>query len=157
MSEPKLSEELATDREAGVRAALQELALTEARCPFGPRFFLGQLAAFVRNHCPDPAEHLPQLELWASGERISVCHIVAITPYWIAIAARSDIEDSKMRTELVPYESIGRVTIGRAPAGTRSVGFDVERRPVVIDTKGMSPEEALASVAQSPSIALNQS
>ena len=121
-------------------AALAHL-MEATRCPFGPRFFLSQLAAFVRDRCPDPAEGLPQLELWLGvGGPITVCHIIALAPHWVAFAAG---DGDGMRTEIVPYELIVRVTIGACPHG-RGIGFDQAQRPLVLDNPAVSAEEALA-------------
>jgi len=150
MSESDLSADLAQAQAEMNRSDVRDLLLNEMRCPFGPRFFVAQLAAFVRDRCPDPAEHLPRVELWVGGERISVCHIMAVTPHWIAVAAHAEDERAKMRTELVPYATIGRVTIGRSEIGEHSVGFDVGRRPVVLDVEATSPEEELVLAATSP-------
>lgn len=150
MCESKLSKELSAEHAKLAQAELQELVLSEMRAPFGPRFFLAQLAAFVRDRCPEPAEHLPRVDLWIDGERVGICHVMAITPLWVAVAARGDEEDARMRTELIPYSSIGRVTIGRAVTGGRGAGFEQEHRPFVIGPHEMTPEEAIAAVAKSP-------
>lgn len=150
MNEQEQVEEGDAETAAAARAALAELALTEMRCPFGPRFFLEQLAAFVRDRCPDPTEHLPRVELWVHGEPIMVCHVIALAPQWIALAARGEGDEARMRTECIPYAAIARVTIGRAASGTRSMGFDLERQPLVIDAPQMSPEEAISAAARRP-------
>lgn len=119
--------------------------LQSVRCPFGPRFFFEQLAGFVRDRCPDPTERLPRLDLWiAGGEPIAVCHVIALGPQWVAIAAGG--RDAEMRTEIIPYELITRVTISATPRG-RGIGFDQERRPLVLADDALSPEEALALAA----------
>lgn len=147
------TDEPTTDREDSApdtasRAALEELLQADARSPFGPRFFLEQLAAFVRERCPESSERLPRVDLWVHGEPIAICHVMAVAPRWVAVAARADHEDSEMRTELVVYESIGRVTISGAAPGPRTIGFRQEHRPVVLHHDHLSPEEALAAAAR---------
>ena len=120
--------------------------LQSVHCPFGPRFFLEQLAGFVRDRCPDATEHLPHLELWITGgEPIAVCHVIALAPQWVAIAAAGG-RDAEMRTEILPYELITRVTIAATARG-RGIGFDQARRPLVLADAVVSPEEALALAA----------
>ncbi|MEK6606693.1 MAG: hypothetical protein AABZ30_03440 [Myxococcota bacterium] len=63
------------------------LAKIDARFPFGPLFFLTQLRGFVRDRCPDPAEGLPVVEVHLpSGEGLDVCHVLGVTPLWVALA-----------------------------------------------------------------------
>jgi len=120
--------------------------LQSVRCPFGPRFFVEQLAVFVRDRCPDPAERLPRLDPWiAGGEPIAVCHVIALSPHWVAVAAGG--RGGEMRTEIIPYELLGRVTIGAGSPRGRGIGFDQDRRPLVLADTSMSPEEALALAA----------
>lgn len=125
------------------RQAIARL-LQPSQAPFGPRFFLAQLAGFLRDRCPDPSARLPRLELCIAGaESITVCHVIALSPQWVAVAAGA--RDAPMRTEIIPYESIMRVTIGSRPPG--GIGFDSRRRPLVVADRPMSPEEALATAA----------
>lgn len=122
--------------------------LDTVRCPFGPRFFLERLAGFVRDRCPDASERMPRLELWIAGsEPIRICHVIALAPQWVAVAAAG--RDGEMRTEIVPYELITRVTIAAAPR-ERGIGFDQARRPLVLVDGALSPEEALALAAGPP-------
>lgn len=139
-----------TAPDTATRAAIEELLRADARSPFGPRFFLQQLGAFVRERCPEPAERLPRVDLWVHGEPIAVCHVMAVSPRWVAVAARADHEHAEMRTELIVYESIGRVTISGAPPGPRTIGFHQVNRPVLIDDAEMSPEDALAVAQLAP-------
>lgn len=147
VDEPTTAAE-ASPVEAASRAAIEEITRADARSPFGPRFFLQQLAAFVLDRCPDPAERLPQVDLWVHGEPITVCHVMAVAPHWVAMAARTEREQAEMRTELIVYASIGRVTISGTAPGPRAIGFDTSRQPAVIDDGDMSPEEALAAAAR---------
>lgn len=135
----------APEGNGGARAALEELLQTDARCPFGPRFFLRQLGAFVRERCPDSSEQLPHVDLWVHGEPIAVCHVMAIAPRWVAVAASADHERMEMRTEIIVYESIGRVTISGASAGRRGIGFRQEQRAEIIVEEALSPEGAMAA------------
>jgi hypothetical protein len=119
--------------------------------PFGPGFFLGQLGAFARERCPDPAEALPVVELHlATGEVLDLCHIMGLAPAFAALAVRqsprSGTGDAPMCTELVPYALITRVTIRSVRAAGGHVGFDVHCAP---DTRELatSPEETLRAAA----------
>ena len=123
--------------------------LRSFRCPFGPTFFLEQLTRFLRDRCPEPTERLPHVELWVGGEPMTVCHIVAIAPAWVAVAVRDRNEESEMRTELIPYETIARVTLGAPVARTRGVGFDAEHKPVVLESVP-TPAAMLTLASQPP-------
>jgi len=121
--------------------------LSEARCPFGPRFFLTQLAAFVRESCPAPGE-LPRVDLWIDGEPHTICHVVTIAPRWIALAVwHGRGETARMSTEIVPYELIARVTIG-AVSRAHAIGFAQLAPPAVVDDARTSPEETLDRLAR---------
>ena len=74
-------------QENEVGAVLQDLFSAERRCPFGPRFFLEPIPAFLRDHSPDSpiqartstpdprlADDLHQL----SGPRLTVAGVDAI-------------------------------------------------------------------------------
>lgn len=118
-------------------------AAIDARVPFGPGFFTTQLRAFVRDRCPDRTEALPIVELTLeSGEICDVCHIIGIAPYWVALAAREPRagDERVMRTELVPYATIRRVTIRPAAAGSGGIGFDRDHATVVVRDGLRSPE-----------------
>ncbi|MCI0574232.1 MAG: hypothetical protein L0Y66_26170 [Myxococcaceae bacterium] len=120
--------------------------------PFGPAFFLTHLGAFVRQQCPDLGEGLPFVHLHlVSGEVLDLCHIIGLTPLFIALAVYEEAvgEDSRiMRTELVPYELFVRVTIHVAEARGPRIGFHQESPPAFRAT----PEEAL-QVAATPRVA----
>jgi len=122
--------------------------LRAVRCPFGPQFFLEQLAAFVRDRCPDPGEQLPRVDLWYLGEPLAVCHVVAVAPSWVAVAVRDrHAHDADMRTELIPYETISRVTIGAPVSRSRGVGFDCAHRPEIVED-AQPPSRLLAVAAR---------
>ncbi len=117
--------------------------------PFGPGFFLGQLRAFARDRCPDPAEGLPAVQIHlATGDVLDLCHVVGLAPGYVALAVlEAEGEPRRMRTELVPYQLVARVTI--RPGGSRAhVGFDVDHAPQVLEaTRPLSPEVALGIAA----------
>ncbi len=129
--------------------------LLESRWVFGPIFFLHQLAAFVRDRCPDPREGLPAVRLHlGDGEVLDVCHIIGVTPTWLAVAVNESEKPSgasPMRTEIVPYGMVARVSIRPAQSAEPHIGFDITRRPEVVPSVSelgvMTPEEALAAVA----------
>lgn len=131
-------------------AAMTALLRTAGPHGFGPLFFLGQLAAFVRERCPDPAEHLPRVDLrLADGEVVAICHVIAVGPRWVAVAARDrDVGEHgmTMRTELIPYELIARVTISGASSRGHGIGFEQVHPPAVVETQ-RTPEEILLAAA----------
>ena len=130
---------------------MADLAESQAslEAPFGPGFFLGQLRAFARDRCPDAAEGLPAVQLHlASGEVFDLCHVVGLGPAFVALAVlEAEGEPARMRTELVPYQLVVRVTV-RPPGGRGHVGFDVEHAPQVLTARGpLTPEAALCRAA----------
>lgn len=136
------------DDEARAARALVELS---ARYAFGPLLFLGQLAAYVRERCPDPGEALPQVELHLhDGSVVDVCHVIAVGPRWVAIAARDPGARARMHTVLLPYEAIGRVTIRAAGAQGQAPGFEQRHEPRIIADLTGSAEEALRAAATAP-------
>lgn len=119
--------------------------------PFGPAFFLGQLRAFARDRCPDPAESLPAVELHlVTGEVLDLCHVMGLAPAFMAVAVhdgpRSGGREARMRTELLPYAHITRVTIRPVHEAGAHVGFDLHSEPEVLATAA-SAEEALMRAA----------
>lgn len=124
----------------------------EAHGAFGPLFFLTQLAAFVRDHCPDAAARLPIVELRLhSAESLRVCHVIGVGPQYVALAVydEDDASDAgRMRTELLPYEAIARVTVRTAMPTGPQIGFKLSPAPAMM-THGsaMTPEEALRVAA----------
>jgi hypothetical protein len=128
--------------------ALLELA---GRHAFGPLLFLGQLAAFVRERCPDPKEGLPQVELRLhDGTAIDVCHVIGVGPRWVVIAAHDPEAKGRMQTVLLPYEAIVRVTIRSAGGEGRGVGFEQHRAPAILEDSGGAAEDALRAAARRP-------
>ena len=124
------------------RLLAQELT---SRHAFGPLLFLGELAGFVRDRCPDPADGLPRVELrLGDGETVDVCHVVGVTPRWVAIAAREPANRGQMQTVLVPYEAIVRITIRAVSASEHAVGFDQPHAPRIVDERA-SAEKILTA------------
>lgn len=125
-------------------------------CPFGPAFFLQQLHAFVRDRCPKPDEHLPAVAVHlADGEVLDVCHIMGLSPRWVALAVhdieRSSHEPSPMRTELVPYQIVSRITIRSTRKELARLGFEMGKKPplwTARDKEQLSPEETLRAAAR---------
>lgn len=133
--------------EAETRALL-ELA---GRHAFGPLLFLGELAAFVRDRCPNPKEALPRVELRLhDGTALDVCHVIGVGPRWVAIAAHDPEAKGRMQTVLVPYEAIVRVTIRAAAADGRAVGFEQHHAPAIVDDPGAAAEDVLRAAARRP-------
>lgn len=119
------------------------LARWEAALAFGPGFFFAHLGAYVRDRCPDPREALPFVHLHlASGEVLDVCHVIGLTTRWAALAVY-EVTSRAMRTELVPYETIMRVTISPGHMQGNHMGFHQEAPPAVQETA----EEALNKAA----------
>lgn len=116
--------------------ALARLVLADARFTFGPTFFLTQLAALVRDRCPDESEPLPEVTIsLVDGEAVEVCHIAAVSSRWVALAVRGQSPPAEtMPTLLVPYETIARMRIAdhRHREGGTSIGFDCARTPTIV-------------------------
>jgi hypothetical protein len=139
------------------RAVPRELIEQDSRCPFGPTFFLMQLRAFVRDRCPNLSEGLPSVQLHlAEGEILDVCHIIGLAPRWLAVAV---IESGRsaashaMRTEIIPYELVSRVSVRTIGPEPGHIGFEAGRNPELL-AGGGSPEAAflaMAGVALAPS------
>lgn len=121
------------------------LARWEAALAFGPSFFLAHLGVYVRDRCPDPGEALPFVHLHlANGEVLDVCHVIGLTPRWVALAVYEGTSRA-MCTELVPYETITRITISPGHAQGNHLGFHQEAPPAVQETA----EETLSKAAVS--------
>ncbi len=141
--------------EPGTPADESPLALLDTRCQFGPLFFLRHLGAFVRERCPDPSEGLPIVLLHlVDGEVLDVCHAIGLAPGWAALAVNDterSPETKMMRTELVPYETIHRVTIRSVRPAEVHVGFAQDQVPQVLSAATAadirSPEAALRAAA----------
>lgn len=119
-----------------------ERMFAESRTPFGPAFFLTQLAAFVRERCPDVGE-LPKVDLWIEGEPHVICHIIRIAPRWMALAVwNGEGQHATMSTEIVPYETISRVSVGTS-SRLKGIGFQQLHPPALVEDALASPEKTL--------------
>lgn len=139
------------EEERGASAETAELLVSGAAgAPFGPAFFLTQLRAFARERCPAPEEGLPAVELHlVSGETLDLCHVVGLAVPFVVLAIRED--KAVMRTELVPYGLIARITLRTAPTKGPHVGFDVTHEPALLPGAwATTPEDALRSAAALP-------
>jgi hypothetical protein len=123
--------------------------------PFGPGFFLGQLRAFARECCPSHLEPLPSVFIHlATGEVLGLCHVMGLAPTFVALAVHEEARGSgtssmAMRTELVPYTLIARVTIRPRGDADAHVGFDAGFEPRLL-AQTPTPEEMLAAAARAP-------
>lgn len=149
---------VARESEAERRESRALVEAIDARCPFGPLFFVSQLRGFIRDRCPDSQARLPVLEIHlADGHELDVCHVVAIAPAWVALAVYECSPSGgsrKMRTEIVPYGMIARITVSTERSSEHALGFDANH-PVNLVLKSAEPErsaeEALLS-ARGPQI-----
>ncbi|MFN7970903.1 MAG: hypothetical protein U0166_00880 [Acidobacteriota bacterium] len=137
--------------EEALRRLAREL---DQRYAFGPAFFLGQLAALARDRCPDPAEKLPCVQLHlGDGDVLDVCHVIGLGPAWLALAVYDGDASSRprpMRTELVPYQAIVRVTIRPERREGASIGFERDHVPAIIgasEGNGTASEDVLRAIA----------
>lgn len=147
------SSAVAGDGGIGVGELLEEF---ERRYAFGPVFFLTHLRAFVRDHCPSPADGLPAVELaLADGARLQLCHVIGVAPAWVALAVIDEdgAGGRPMRTEFVPYASIARIGIRPPRGGDPGIGFSQSGPPTIL---GAGPaadavaEQVLRSAAGAP-------
>ena len=139
------------------------LLAADQRVSFGPLFFMQNLRGLVRDRCPDPSEAIPSVHVHLmDGEVLDLCHIIGVSPNWIALAVHEEeLADrpSQLRTELVPYHHIARVSIQTTHhEGTHPIGFNVSLDPEVYgkipSLEAMTPEQALKAVAGIPPAAL---
>lgn len=124
----------------------------EAQCPFGPTFFLTQLRGFVRERCPEETEAWPTVELRLRfSESVEICHVIGVAPRYVALAVYEDSQSGdhpSMRTELLPYEQIERVTVRAMKQMRPGFGFNVARTPALMTQASlMTPEQALHAAA----------
>jgi hypothetical protein len=112
------------------------LEAQDAACPFGPSFFIVNLAPLVRDHCPVPEAGVPIVRLRLSdGDSLDLCRVVAISPQWVAVEAIDRAGDPPhVLREMVPYRMISRVSI-TASQGAREVGFNAAHMPAVVPSK----------------------
>lgn len=139
------SETDASSDDAGTKSRSH---IREDGVPFGASFFLTQLGAFVQESCSvSPGLPLVQIHL-IGGEVLDLCHVIAIAPGWIALAVHDAAGEREVRTELVPYALVMRVTIRPSQEGSR-IGFDAARTPEILGSRrrSMTPEQALVVAA----------
>lgn len=122
---------------AAVPPAEEVLVHAEDAPPFGAAFFLEQLRGLIRDRCPSPAEGLPGVELHlVDGETLDLCHVIGVASSWVVLAVNERDRASsepRMRTELVPFATIIRVTIRTSRDETHPIGFDATHRALVIE------------------------
>lgn len=135
---------------------LGQAALVEASLhhPFGPAFFMTQLRGFAGEKCPDPALERPVVEIHlGDGETLDLCHIIGVTPSWVALAVQDGDGDEtprRMRTEFVPFDVIARVTLRSSRPESPHLGFEHGRVPRVLSAQPhpeMTPEAAIRAAA----------
>lgn len=132
--------------EAEETNAARALIRADLECAFGPSFFLGHLARFVRDQCPAPGEDLPIVQIHlGTSETLNVCHIIGVSPRWVVLAVRDAAgHGDRMAIEIVPYPLIQRVSIRTRQADSASIGFSETHSPAIIKA------EALLQAALSP-------
>jgi hypothetical protein len=120
------------DPERAQTAAL--LARADLACPFGPSFFLTYLGRFVRDHCPDPNEQLPVVQVrLADGTTLDLCHIVGVSPHWVMLAVRGEGgHHEEMIIELVPFDQVRGVSIRTRHAKSGALGYAQTQAPQII-------------------------
>jgi hypothetical protein len=141
-----------TSRPEPARDELSDAArIAELRCPFGPVFFLTHLKAFIRDRCPEPAEGRPVVRLHLiGGEVLDVCHVIGLAPGFVALAVYEG-GGHRMRTEIVPYLAIVRVTIAEDRRESE-IGFGQAEPPLLLGGDGpVSPEDLLRKAAEAAS------
>ncbi|MBI4816202.1 MAG: hypothetical protein HY791_08090 [Deltaproteobacteria bacterium] len=97
--------------------------------PFGPLFFLEKLADFVRDKSPSPDEGLPLVHLHlADGEVLDLSHVIGMGDHFAAFAVYegSESPNEKLRTELVPFEMIIRISVRAPESAQPQIGFKLE-------------------------------
>jgi len=141
------------------RKAMAGLTAADRRATFGPLFFLQHLRGLVRDRCPEPKDGIPSVEIHLmDGETLDVCHIIGIAPGWIALAVHEregQERVAQLRTELVPYPFIARVSIQTTRhEGSHPIGFNVGTEPELYghlpSSTAMTPEAALRALAGVP-------
>lgn len=148
------------------RKRMAALMAADQRVSFGPLFFMQNLRGLVRDRCPQPSESIPSVHIHLmDGEVLDLCHIIGVSPNWIAMAVHEEEHAERpdqMRTELVPYHLIARVSIQTTRhEGTHPIGFNATLDPEVYGSipslAGMTPEQALQAVAGIPATGLPRS
>jgi hypothetical protein len=99
-------------------------AIVRSTSPFGLFFFQSQLGILVTDRCPEGAGALPLVTLHlASGDSLEVRYVLMLGEDWVALGV-PDEDAAHVRTELVPYEAILRVTIRPSGPDDRLIGFE---------------------------------
>lgn len=153
MSTESIEEDVDTEEgvesadEEGVESADEEIV---ERFPFGPTFFVLHLTRFIREECPRSDERMPEVRIFLSeGSVLQLCHIIGVTPRWVALAVFSREADGEMSSELVPYELIMRVSVTSAGRSrTRSIGFDAAHAPKRLAAAELTTPEGLRAALQ---------
>ena len=115
---------------SAVRVAFEA---ADRACAFGPSFFLGQLGRFVRDHCPEPEEHLPMVQIrLADGQTLDLCHIIGVSARWVMLAVRAARHQNDMAIEIVPFEMVRGVRIVPHHSEGAMAGFSQMRAPTII-------------------------
>ena len=118
--------------------ARRALARADRECPFGPSFFLGQLGRFVRDHCPDPSEQLPVVEIHLiDGGTLDLCHIIGVSSQWVMLAVHDGAGGDEMSIELVPFGFVRGVSIRSRHAKGESAGFIQVKPPEVMAAEAL--------------------
>lgn len=116
------------------RDSVEELLASDPSVPFGPAFFATRLAAFVRDRCPTPEDGPPVVLLrLCDGEVVDVCHVIGLARNWVALAAHAERgaeRTPRMRTEIVPYAAILRVTFMADTRDGERIGYRQESEPL---------------------------
>ena len=148
------------------RKEMAALMAADQRVSFGPLFFMQNLRGLVRDRSPEASEALPSVHVHlVDGEVLDLCHIIGVSPSWIAMAVHDEDHPerpSPIRTELVPYHLIARITIQTTEhEGSRPIGFNASLDPEVYEStppsKAMTPEQALQAAAGVPPQGLAES
>ena len=143
----------------GQEKAMMALTAADQRAYFGPLFFMQHLRGLVRDRCPEPADGIPSVQIHLmDGEALDVCHIIGVAPGWIALAVHEEAmsdRPSQLRTELVPYPVIARISIQTTRhEGAHPIGFNATSEPALYGSissgAAMTPEDALRALAGTP-------
>lgn len=131
--------------------AAAALMAVDRTCAFGPIFFLRQLGRFVRDHCPDPKEHLPLVQIrLENGLILDLCHIVGVSPRWVVLAVRDRASHpAEMAIEIVPFHQIQGVRIHTRRDEGAPVGFSQGASPAIMSAEALI-QDALPQSTRPP-------
>jgi hypothetical protein len=121
------------------RSEAAALIAVDRTCTFGPSFFLGHLGRFVRDHCPDPKEHLPLVQIRLDNAMIlDPCHIVGVSARWVVLAVHDTTSHpAGMVIEIVPFQHIQGVRIHTHRIEGPPVGFSQGHSPTIISAEAL--------------------